>query len=63
MGGDVLAVAAAVRVLGEGAAEPLDLADVGLTFIGVSGDGEHRDIRRSGVQDEGDRAAVLVTAG
>jgi hypothetical protein len=63
VGGDVLAVAAAVRVLGQGAAEPLDLADVGLTFIGVSGDGEHRDIRGSGVQDEGDRAAVLVTAG
>jgi hypothetical protein len=63
MGGDVLAVAAAVRVLGQDAAVPLDLADVGLALIGMSGDGEHRDIGGGGIQDEGDRAATRVTAG
>lgn len=36
VGGDVLAVAAAVRVLGQGAAEPLDLADVGFALIGIA---------------------------
>ena len=60
VGGDVLAVAAAVRVLGQGAAEPLDLADVGFALMGMSRDSEHRDIGGDGVQDEGDRTAVRV---
>jgi hypothetical protein len=58
VGGDVLAVAAAVGVFGQGAAVPLDLADVGLALIGMSRDGEHRDIGSGGVWDEGDRAAA-----
>jgi hypothetical protein len=49
VGDDVLAVAAAVGVFGQGAAVPLDLADVGLALIGMSRDGEHRDIRGGGV--------------
>jgi hypothetical protein len=38
-GGDGLAVASAVGALGQVLAEPLDLADVGLSLVRMSGDG------------------------
>ena len=46
--------------LGDGLAVALDFADVGLSFIGVGGDGVHGDV---GVEDEADRAGVGVAAG
>jgi hypothetical protein len=36
---------------------------VGFALIGMGRDGEHRDVGGGGVEDEGDRAAVRVTAG
>ena len=39
-GGDGLAVAPAVQLLGEALAELLDFADVGLALVGVGGDGQ-----------------------
>jgi hypothetical protein len=49
MGGDGLAVAPTVGTFGQAAAEPPDLADVGLALIGMSRDGERRDIGGGGV--------------
>ena len=40
-GGDGLAVASAVGAFGQALAELLDFADVGLSLVGVRGDGEH----------------------
>jgi hypothetical protein len=62
-GGDGLAVAAAVGALGQAAAGPLDLTDVGLSLVGVRGDGEHGDVGGGGVQDEADRLGLGVAAG
>ena len=41
----------------------LDLAAVGLALVGVSGDGEHDSVGRSGVEDEGDGLGFGVAAG
>ena len=62
-GGDGLAVAPAVGAVGQAGAGSFDFADVGLAFVGVRGEGEHRDARGGGVQDERDRAGVGVVAG
>ena len=62
-GGDGLAVAPAVGALGQAAAGPLDLADVGLPLAGMGREGEHRDVSCGGVQDEGDRAGLGVVTG
>jgi len=44
-------------------AEPLDLADVGFSLVGVGGDGVDGDVGGGGIEDEGDRLAVAVPAG
>ena len=62
-GGDGLAVAPAVGAFGQAAAGPLDLADVGLAFVGVRGDGEHGDVGGGVVQDKADRLGLGVAAG
>jgi len=61
--GDGLAVAAAVGAFGQVLAGPLDLADVGLAFVGVGGDGEQGDVGGGGVQDEADGLGLGVVAG
>jgi hypothetical protein len=48
-----LAVAAVVGAFGHVLAGPFDLAEVGLSFVGVGGDGEHGDVGGV-VQDEAD---------
>jgi hypothetical protein len=62
-GGDGLAVAAAVRVIGQGLAVALDFADVGFAFVGVGGDGEHDGVGRGGVEDESYGLGFGVAAG
>ena len=62
-GGDGLAVASAVGAFGQALAELLDLADVGLAFVGVGGDGEHGGAGGGGVQDEADGVVLGVAAG
>jgi hypothetical protein len=62
-GGDGPAVAVAVGVFGERLAVALDLTDVSFTFVGVSGDGEHNNISRGGVQDESDGLGFGVATG
>ena len=62
-GSDGLAVAPAVGALGQVAAGPLDFTDVGLSLVGVRGDGEHGDVGRGGVQDQADRLGLGVAAG
>ena len=41
----------------------LDLADVGLSLVGVGGDREQGDVRRGGVEDESHHLGLWVTAG
>ena len=55
-----MAVASAVGVFGQALAVPLDLADVGLSLVGMGGDGEQGG---GGVQDEADGLAVGVPRG
>ena len=62
-GGDGLAVAPAVGAFGQVLAGPLDLAEVGLSLVGMSGDGEQGDVGGGGVQDEADRLGLGVAAG
>jgi hypothetical protein len=62
-GGDGLAVAPAVGALWQAAARPLDLADVGLSLVGMRGDGEHGDVGGGGVQDQADGLGVGVAPG
>jgi hypothetical protein len=62
-GGHGLAVAPTVGAFGQALAESLDLADVGLSLVGVRGDGEHGGVGGGGVQDEADRLALGVPAG
>jgi len=52
-GGDGLAVAPAVRALGQAAAGPLDLAEVGFSLVGVRGDGEQGDVGGGGYLEFG----------
>ena len=61
--GDGLAVLPAVGAFGQGLAVALDFADVGFSFVGVGGDGEHGGVGGGGVEDEADRAGVGVAAG
>ena len=53
----------AVGALGQAAAGPLNLADVGLPLVGMGREGEHRDVSCGRVQDERDRAGFWVVAG
>ncbi len=62
-GGDGLAVAAAVGAFGQAVAEAFDLADAGLSLVGVGGDGEQGDGGGGGVQNEADHLGVRVPAG
>ena len=61
--GDGLAVAPTVGAFGQAVAGPLDLTDVGLSLVGVGGDGEHGDVGGGGVEDEADRLGLGVAAG
>jgi hypothetical protein len=51
-GCDRLAVTPPVGALGQALTEPLDLTDMGLALVGVSGDGVDGNIRGGGVEDE-----------
>src|ERR1700677_1047675 len=62
-GNDGLAVTLAVRAVRQALAEALYLADMGFSLVGVGGDGEHGDAGAGGVQDQGDRLALGITAG
>jgi hypothetical protein len=50
------------RRSGQALAEPLDLADMGFSLVGVSGDGEHGPVS-GGVQDEDHNLGPGVPAG
>ena len=62
-GGDGFAVAAAVGAFGQALAELLDFADVGLSLVGVGGDGEDGGVGGADVQDQADRVAVGIAIG
>jgi hypothetical protein len=44
-------------------ARTLDLADMGLSLVGMSRDGEEGYVRRGGVEDEGNGLGFGITAG
>ena len=52
-----------MEALGQVLAELLDLADVGLSLVGLSGDGKHRDVGGGGVEDEADHLGLGFLAG
>jgi hypothetical protein len=62
-GGDGLAVSSAVGAFRQIVTGSLDFADVGLSLVGVGGDGEHSDLGGGGVQDEADCLGLGVAAG